>query len=646
MNPARAPGVTRPDDAQPGVAPRDGVQPEETGTGRGGVRGASLRSPATIVAAALVALLALPLVVALVVLHEPRTFPTLDMAMTEIRVRDVGTGDTPLIGLPGRIGGFGEQGSHPGPLSFWALAPVYRLLGATAWAMNVSMVVLQVGALALALWLARRRGGLVLVLGLGVVLALLARTYGAGTLTEPWNPHLPLLFWVVTLLAVWSVLCDDLTFLPVAVVTGSLCAQTHIPYLGLSGGIVAFAFAAAFVQAYRRRQDDPEGLGRYWRYALIALGVGVIVWLPPIVDQLTATRGNFSVIVEHFGDPPEEPVGLRRGVELVLIHLNPWRLVSGRVVTETPQTTTTGSWVPGLVFLAAWGGAVAGAWRLRLQSLLRLDLVLGVALVLATVSASRIFGFVWYYLLLWAWGITALMVLTVGWTAAVAVGRRLDDAARRRVLRAVPAALGAVVLVIVAIFAVDAADTERAVPRLSDTVGRVSAPTVDALESGSVAGGGRDGRYLVTWDDPNAIGSQGWGLLNELDRQGFDVGVPESYWPASTPDQRMRAEDATAEVHFVTGPGLGEWASRPGVERVAYLEPRTRAERTEYERLREEVIEELEAAGVPDVVENVDQNLLTAAAHPQTPKSTQEKIVRMINLGLPTAVFVGPAPTP
>ena len=89
----------------------------------------------------LAALLVTPLVVALVALRHPRWFPVLDMAMTEFRVRDVGTSHTPLIGLPGRIGTLAEQGSHPGPLSFYALAPFYRLFGSSAWAMQADLVV-------------------------------------------------------------------------------------------------------------------------------------------------------------------------------------------------------------------------------------------------------------------------------------------------------------------------------------------------------------------------------------------------------------------------------------------------------------------------------------------------------------------------
>jgi hypothetical protein len=43
--------------------------------------------------------------------------PLFDLALTELRVRDVGTINTPLIGLPGRLGR-SASASHPGPLSF------------------------------------------------------------------------------------------------------------------------------------------------------------------------------------------------------------------------------------------------------------------------------------------------------------------------------------------------------------------------------------------------------------------------------------------------------------------------------------------------------------------------------------------------
>ena len=90
------------------------------------------RPHAALVIAILVALLALPLVVALIALRHPRWYPLLDMAQTEIRIRDVASSHPPLIGLAGRIGTYGpDGGSHPGPISFYAIWPFYQLFGAS-----------------------------------------------------------------------------------------------------------------------------------------------------------------------------------------------------------------------------------------------------------------------------------------------------------------------------------------------------------------------------------------------------------------------------------------------------------------------------------------------------------------------------------
>ena len=85
------------------------------------------------------------------------------------------------------------------------------------------------------------------MLGLAAVLAVLLRAFGAVLLTQAWNPYLPVLWWLVFLLAVWAVLCDDLVLLPVAAFAGSFCAQTEVAYLGLGVGLGLIALAVAGV---------------------------------------------------------------------------------------------------------------------------------------------------------------------------------------------------------------------------------------------------------------------------------------------------------------------------------------------------------------------------------------------------------------
>ena len=645
MNPDRRPGTAVRDTAEPVEGDRTTLQAETTPAAAAPRRRVRLprgaRSRPLLIGAGLLALLALPLIVALAVLAQKRWYPILDLAMTELRVRDVGSSHPPLIGLVGRIGPLGRQGSHPGPMSFWLLWPVYRLFGASSWAMQVSAVALHVVAMGTALWIAFRRGGVRLMVALAAVLAILTRAYGAETLTQAWNPYLPLLSFIVFLLALWSVVDDDLPLLPVAVVAGSLCAQTHVPYLGLTLGLGAFAVAVASWSAYRRRKNR-AALRRFLAWGAIAAGVAVILWTPPVIDQIVHTPGNLSVLSDYFRNPPESPVGLRRAVDVFFVHLNPWHLVE-HLVTADRTKVESGSLVPGAVFLGAWVASAVAAWRIRHRALVRLDLVLGVALVLALVSMSRIFGLVWYYLVLWAWGICALMVLAVVWTAVVLVGKRLSGPTATRAAAVGTAALVGVAVLFSALFTYDATSADVPAPRLSRTLGVLVRPTAAALDRRSVPGGGRDGLYLVTLRDPVDIGAMGYGLVNELDRRGFDIGVLDIYGPGATRYRVIDPTDATGVVHLAIGPDdIDVWRAKPGVREVARTDPRTPRQRAEYQRLRTQVIDELGAAGLGDLVPTVDDNLFGLSLNTRVPDPARQKLIRMTNLGLPAAVFIGP----
>jgi hypothetical protein len=78
------------------------------------------------------------------------------------------------------------------------------------------------------------------------------------------------------------------------------------------------------------------------------------------------------------------------------------------------------------------------------------------------------------------------------------------------------------------------------------------------------------------------------------------------------------------------------------VQEVAYIEPRSAAQRVEYERLRREAIRELQAAGLTSLVPAVDNSLFTTIIDTRVPDRAREVMTRMRDLGLPTAVFVGP----
>ena len=602
-----------------------------------------LRGGAGLLVAALLAVLAFPLVVALVQLRHPRWYPLLDMAQTEIRVRDISSGHPPLIGLAGRIGPFGPNGgSHPGPLSFYALWPVWKLFGGSSYGLFAATVFLDIWAMGLSLWMALRRGGRALLLGVALALAVLTRAYGAFLLTLPWNPYLPVLWWFVFVLAVWSVIADDFAMIPVAVVAGSMCMQTHISYLGLVGGLVAVCTALAVRAAYRRRGDPAAGRA-FRRWGLVGVVTGVVLWIPPLIDQFAHSPGNLGIIRDYFSHPPSDqpPIGFGRGIGVLLAQLDPWKLLAHTLVRDSGPLEVSGSRVPGALLLILFAASVFVAWRLGRRPLVLFDTVLVVALGLGLISAARIFGTVWYYLLLWAWGLAALMLLAIVWTAVEVVRARPDVGDRPDLARAGAAVVAAATLAVSVVFAFQASDVTVQTPRLNNSLGALVAPTADALTR--LERSGQHGPYLVTWlPDAEAIGSAGFGLLNELDRRGFDVRAEEPFRPGATRYHVIDARHPTLEVHLATGPDIVNWRHDSRFAQVASNDPRTDAERAEFARLHAQVVDELRRTGHGDLVGQVDDNLFMLAIAPSVPAGTRALMAQMLDLGMPMAVFVGP----
>jgi hypothetical protein len=449
-------------------------------------------------------------------------------------------------------------------------------------------------------------------------------------------------WWVGFLLAVWSVLCDDVRLLPFAVVAGSFCVHNHVEYTALVGVLLTAATGWTLRRVVLERRGGSRG-GRTWRWLLAAVVAGIVVWIPPVVDEVRRDPGNLSILLDHFGSPPEEAIGLTDGTRLLLAHLSPWRLVNGAVTGEfSSDFVETGSEWPGTVLLVAWAGSVAVAWRLRLRDLLRLDLVLGIVLVVGALSLARIFGQVWFWLGLWGFGTASLMLLAIGWALAALVASRRASVWQPRAALA----LGLVLLTTTVFSAADAARSEGHSPALSRFLGSVMPPTVAAIESGDVPGGGRRGRYLVTWDDPINIGIQAYGVVNELDRAGLRAGMEPAYGTWVTRHRVLHRRRATAVVHVAVGPAVEEWRRRPSAVEVAFADPRSPAERTEYRRLEAETIRDLRRAGLDDLVDRLGENVVTTSLDPRTPPSIQRQIQRMAEIGLPSAVFVAPPVTP
>ena len=299
--------------------------------------------------------------------------------------------------------------------------------------------------------------------------------------------------------------------------------------------------------------------------------------------------------------------------------------------------------------LALWAVAAVVAWRVGSRALQWLHVVVGAALVLGAVSMARIFGKPWYYLTLWAWGITAVMLGAIAWSGVALVrhlrapgrARRPDSAVGRR-------GVGR------------RCSAERwrwcrwrrrcrspmpRCPRLASATrcGRWPAPTEAAVVAGVGAADGPDPPYQVRWSDAADIGSPGFGLLAALERDGLDVAA-DPYFHVPVTDHRTRR---TRRVDRPDPAGDRQLRRRAGARCPAPSRwPRTtRAPSPSGSSSPPPVAgcsSRLASEGLDDVVPLVDTNLFGAALDPRLSAADQADFTTLLDLGQPMAVFIAP----
>jgi hypothetical protein len=437
---------------------------------------------------------------------------------------------------------------------------------------------------------------------------------------------MPLVPYLLFVVLCWAAVGGRARALPLAVAAGAYCVQCHVGYAPAVLAGLGVALAGAAVTA--RRRGTEGALRRLLAWTAVAVAVGVVLWIPPVVDQLTNDPGNFSILLDTFSAQTDEVIGLRRGAHIWLTQLDPlgnWLLGTRRI---------QGSVVGGAALLAVWAVAAVVAWRSRHRDLNRLNLVLAVQSACALYWALRLDSDRYLYLVEWFWVLTGLIVLSVGWSAALLAREwkptwHLD--------RRWPAAAAAVLVVSTAVFAYSAARVDPPDRRYSQTVGALVGPTEAALDPGAT--------YLVSWVDPDALGGNGFGLFLQLDRGGFDVRATSGFSAAVEPHRVGELDEADAVITVVSGDdNIATARALPGVEELAGTDHRSPAQQARYRDLQARAQRQLREAGLVELAESVPGSIWVALIDPATPDEAFETLSAMLEIGQGTAVFRSEAP--
>ena len=321
--------------------------------------------------------------------------PTGDHATNELRTSDVGD-HAVLVGPYSR-----DNWSHPGPSYFYALAIPYRLASTTSASLFVGALIINGAAIAGIGVVARRLGGLRLALIALLGCATLTAAVGPAYVRDPWNPYLAMLPFAFLVFLSWAMTEGELWALPVAAVVATFVMQTHIAYLPLSIPLVAWGVVWLVVSAWRAHEYRP-----LLRSAAVSVGVLVLLWLPPFIEQVTNTPGNVTKIVRYFRDADEPTHSVTAALRVVSVQFTLSPEWIGGPRPASPFTGGEPVYLHGTfpipLLLVAVAGAAVFFWRTRDNRQLRLLATIAVAIVAGVASVMRTLGPAFPYRLRWA----------------------------------------------------------------------------------------------------------------------------------------------------------------------------------------------------------------------------------------------------
>jgi hypothetical protein len=224
----------------------------------------------------------------------PAVFPSGDAAAISLRTIDALHGSV-------YVGAYSQFWDHPGPMLFYALAPLYAVSGYHDLSIRVTALIINAGALALVGYIASRYGRPALTLTALIALLVVEIRAGGDMMFSAWNPHAPLLAIAALMVVVAAVWAGESAFAPAVALLASFVAQSHVGFAPL-----ALSLMALTVYALCRTAGARVALRVLTRTVLVLAAL----WFLPLVEQLRDRPGNMTRIISYFAAVHGAPISL------------------------------------------------------------------------------------------------------------------------------------------------------------------------------------------------------------------------------------------------------------------------------------------------------------------------------------------------
>jgi hypothetical protein len=370
----------------------------------------------------------------------PDVLSTGDPATLELRTLHAARGKQ-LLGPYSRF-----RWSHPGPAFFYGALPFYELSGQRGQALSLFAFACNLAVMIASVLVARRLGGTALALAVATVLGVYGMVVAPFGLSGDWNPLTPIFpLGLLSLLAARLAL-GDFALLPWFALVASAVVQTHVGFVPVTIALCLVPAVFAAASLFRRKRaaapaaepaarSDGARRARALRLLGATLGVLAVIWWPPLYEQVTAPRGNLSLLIEFFTDGKWIPHdwGLSWGLVLGELARGPLAIAGA---LHFPPTSRDAPKVVGVVEVAALVFLAIWSVQRRRRTTGVLAAIALAEIAAALIAVRRIRGTLEPYLLYWVSILGAVGAIAVASPLLAALVRRLGE---QRACRAVAA---------------------------------------------------------------------------------------------------------------------------------------------------------------------------------------------------------------
>jgi hypothetical protein len=232
--------------------------------------------------------------------------------------------------------------NHPGPFYFYLLAPLYWITHYNTSSLTVTVIVMN--ALLLI--------GMLIIIGrctnrwTYVWFAFLLSQYVhylGSKLQAIWNPYVTILPFLFSIWCFAAVAAGRLGYLPLAILTSSFVIQTHLGYsltivtIGISSGALFAVPRLRHVLGMHTTRSNAL------KITIVCTIVFTVLWILPVIEQLSESPGNFSRIItfftEHHGQHPWSNVFQVSNGIFSDYFLSYWSFLLNKLISRLPDNS-------------------------------------------------------------------------------------------------------------------------------------------------------------------------------------------------------------------------------------------------------------------------------------------------------------------